>query len=183
MPVAPKKEEKKSSLGNAADVVVKAPTGIELTVENRALPRTSTEETFRTPALEPGYVYTYSFTARMIRDGKPVSFTKQTKVRAGQTSEVDFTSWAAKGKDTARVTVKLPDDARLFIDGVACTLTSSSRTFNTPELNADQRYFYTLKAEVVRNGETVSKSQKVLLEAGKDVVVEFKDLPLQTASR
>ncbi len=183
MPVAPKKEEKKSSLGNAADVIVKAPAGVELTVEDRVLPRTSTEETFRTPELEPGYIYTYNFTARVVREGKTISYTKQTKVQAGNTSTVDFTKLATEGKDAARVTVKLPADARLYVDGVACTLTSASRSFNTPDLNAGQRYYYTLKAEVTRNGETVAKSQRVLVEAGKDVTVEFKDLPVRTASR
>lgn len=183
MPVAPKKEEKKSSLSNAADVIVKAPVGVELTVEDRTLPRTSTEETFRTPELEPGYTYTYNFTARVVRDGKTISYTKQTKVQAGHTSTVDFTKLATEGKDVARVTVKLPADARLYVDGVPCTLTSTTRSFNTPDLSAGQRYYYTLKAEVVRNGETVGKSQRVLVEAGKDVTVEFKDLPVRTASR
>jgi uncharacterized protein (TIGR03000 family) len=156
---------------------------VQLSVEGRALTRSASEETFRTPELEPGYSYTYTFKAQVVRSGKTVAYTKQVKVRAGEISTADFTKLATEGKDTARVTVKLPADARLYVDDVLCPLTSATRTFNTPELDAGQRYYYTLKAEVVRDGGTRSATQRVLVEAGKQVRVEFKDLPVQTASR
>lgn len=184
LPAQPKKDENTSAaLGNAAAVVLKAPVDVQLSVEGRAIPRTASEETFRTPALEPGSSYTYTFKARVLRNGKAVSYTKQVKVRAGQISTADFTKLASEGKDTARVTVKLPSDARLYVDGVLCPLKSTTRSFNTPELNAGQRYYYSLKAEVMRDGEKRSATQSVLVEAGKQVTVEFKDLPVQTVSR
>lgn len=184
LPAQPQKDDDKSAaLGNAAAVVLKAPINVQLSVEGRAIPRTASEETFRTPALEPGYSYTYTFKARVLRNGKAVSYTKEVKVRAGQVSTADFSKLAGQGKDTARVTVKLPSDARLYVDGVLCPLKSATRAFNTPELDAGQRYYYTLKAEVVREGETRAATQRVLVEAGKLVTVEFKDLPVQTASR
>ena len=183
LPAQPKKDEKKSSLGNSAEVIVKAPADVQLSVEDRVLARTANEETFRTPELEPGYSYTYTFKARVVHDGKTVAYTKQVKVRAGQTSSADFTKLTTEGKDTAGVTVKLPADARLYVDGVLCPLTTASRSFDTPELNAGQSYYYTLKAEVVRAGKKHANSQRVLVEAGKQVTVEFKDLTVQTASR
>lgn len=183
IPAKPKKDDTKSSLGNRAEVVVKAPADVQLSVEEQVLPRTANEETFRTPELEPGYSYTYTFKASVVRDGKRVAYNKQVKVRAGQTSLADFTKLTTQGKDSANVTVKLPADASLYVDGVLCPLTSASRSFSTPELNAGQSYYYTLKAEVVRGGEKHAASQRVLVEAGKQVIVEFKDLPVQTASR
>ena len=51
----------------------------------------------------------------------------------------------------ARLTVKVPEDARLYVDGVRCPLTTDTRTFDTPELEAGRKYSYTLKAEVVRD--------------------------------
>jgi uncharacterized protein (TIGR03000 family) len=184
IPAPPKKDDDKSAaLGNAAAVVLKAPANVQLSVEGRALTRSASEETFRTPELEPGYSYTYTFKAQVVRSGKTVAYSKQVKVRAGEISTADFTKLATEGKDTARVTVKLPADARLYVDDVLCPLTSATRTFNTPELDAGQRYYYTLKAEVVRDGGTRSATQRVLVEAGKQVRVEFKDLPVQTASR
>ncbi len=185
LPATQKKEEKKSSyLGNAAEVIVKAPANVQLSVEDRILPRTAGEQAFRTPDLEPGYVYTYTFKANVVREGQPVTYTKQVKVSAGQSLTADFTKWATEGKDTARVTVKLPADARLYIDNVLCPLTSSTRSFDTPELDAGRRYYYTLKAEVVRDGVMQTARKRVVVEAGKEVSVEFANLPqVQTASR
>ena len=181
LPAPPK--DKKSDLGNAAAVIVKAPADVQLSIDGRTISRTASEETFRTPELEPGYSYTYTFKAQVARNGKTVVYTKQVKVRAGQTSTADFTTLAREGKDTARVTVKLPADARLYVDGVLCPLKSATRSFNTPELDAGQRYFYMLRAEVVRDGVKRDAEQRVTVEAGKQVTVEFKDLPVQTVSR
>ena len=122
--------------------------------------RSAAEETFRTPELEPGSSYTYTFKAEVVREGKTVAFTKQVKVRAGQTSEADFTKLATEGKDVARVTVKLPADARLYVDDVLCPLTSTTRSFNTPELEAGRPYYYTLKAEFVNDGQTRKTRQR-----------------------
>ena len=84
----------------------------------------------------------------------------------------------------AHVVVKLPDDARLMIDDTACPLTSARREFNTPDLNPGQAYYYTLKAEVVRDGRTKADSRRVVVEAGRTTQVEFKDLEaVQSASR
>ncbi len=181
LPAAPKKAT--VSLGNAAGVVLKAPTNVQLSVEGHAIARSAAEETFRTPELEPGSSYTYTFKAEVVREGKTVAFTKQVKVRAGQTSEADFTKLATEGKDVARVTVKLPADARLYVDDVLCPLTSTTRSFNTPELEAGRPYYYTLKAEFVNDGQTRAKTRRVVVEAGKQVTVEFEDAPLQAASR
>lgn len=184
LPAAPKKDDDKSAaLGNAAAVVLKAPVGVQLSLEDRIIRRTAGTETFRTPELDPGYSYTYTFKAQVVRGGKVVAYTKQVQVRAGQTSTADFTKLTTQGKDTARVTVKLPADARLYVDGVLCPMTSARRSFDTPELDAGRRYYYTLKAEVVRAGETRADTQRVIIEAGKQVTVQFKDLPVQTASR
>lgn len=186
LPAQPKKEgeEKKStSLGNAAEVVVKAPVAVQLSVEGRDFPRTASEQAFRTPELEPGHSYTYTFKARVARNGKTVAYTKQVKVRAGQSTTADFTKLATEGKDTARITVKLPADARLYVDGTLCPLISAKRSFTTPELDAGQKYYYTLKAEATRGGETRTARKRVIVEAGKEVTVEFPELPLRTVSR
>jgi uncharacterized protein (TIGR03000 family) len=76
----------------------------------------------------------------------------------------------------AHFTVKLPADARLTIDGVHCTLTSDTRSFATPPVEAGHEYFYTLRAEVVRDGRSRSQSKKVYFRAGESVRVEFGDL-------
>ncbi len=76
---------------------------------------------------------------------------------------------------SARITVRLPQDARLYVDGVACPLTSSTRSFNTPTLEPGREFYYTLRAEVVRDGQARTQSQRVVVSAGRQVTVEFRD--------
>lgn len=76
----------------------------------------------------------------------------------------------------ARVTVLLPSEARLYVDGQRCPLTSDTRSFNTAALPPGRSYFYILKAVIERDGRTVEVSKKVILWAGKRSVVDFGDL-------
>lgn len=83
---------------------------------------------------------------------------------------------------SAKVTVKLPSDARLWVDGVYCPLTSATRSFDTPALEVGKHYVYNLRMEMQREGRTISQTQQVRLAAGRNVVVEFGTSPA-TASR
>jgi uncharacterized protein (TIGR03000 family) len=78
-------------------------------------------------------------------------------------------------EQSARVTVNLPSDARLWVDAVECPLTSSVRSFNTPALNPGQRYAYSLKVEIVRDGRTVSETQRIVLTPGEETRVDFSN--------
>jgi uncharacterized protein (TIGR03000 family) len=78
----------------------------------------------------------------------------------------------------ATFTVQLPRDARLYVEGVYCPLTSSKRTFRTPALEPGQEYTYTLRAEVVRAGKPVRKTKQVQFTAGQAVRVNFSDLSM-----
>jgi len=177
---APKQETR---LNTPATVLVKAPADVRITVNGQPATRRATEETFTTPVLQAGQTYYYVFEAEAVRNGKPITLKRHVQVRAGQQSQVDFRDFSG---DVAHVTIRLPADAQLYVDGVLCNLSASPvRSFDTPKLDFGHKYSYTLKAEVVRNGNTRSESQQVLLEAGKEVKVEFKGLeqPLQAVSR
>jgi uncharacterized protein (TIGR03000 family) len=75
----------------------------------------------------------------------------------------------------ARLTVQLPADARLWVDDVECPLTSSERSFNTPVLEQGRTYYYTLKMQVQRQGAARTDSQRVLVTAGQNVNVNFRE--------
>jgi uncharacterized protein (TIGR03000 family) len=160
---------------NAAVVLIKAPLDVRISVGGVDTPRSAAEESFSTPALEPGRTYEYVFKAEAVRDGKPVTATKKVAVLAGKRSEVDFTTLGAvaTAPEAAKVTVKLPEDAKLFVDGVACPLVGTVRTFETPKLEPGRQYFYTLKAELVVDGQTVSETRRAVVEAGKPTPVDF----------
>jgi uncharacterized protein (TIGR03000 family) len=164
-----------------ATVVVKAPANARLIVNGQPTAIQGTEQTFATPDLEAGRTYAYNFQVETVQDGKSVSRTKRLIVQAGQRAEVDLNEGTP---DTARITVKLPADARLSVDGVTFATTEGARTFETPKLEAGRSYYYTLRAEMVRDGKTHSEDKRVVVEAGKEVKVEFTDLPaVRTVSR
>jgi uncharacterized protein (TIGR03000 family) len=80
----------------------------------------------------------------------------------------------------AHVVVKLPADARLFVDGVPCPLTSAQRSFDTPPLEPGKTYYYSLRVE----GRSLAETKRVTVRAGKETVVEFEPTTsLTTASR
>jgi uncharacterized protein (TIGR03000 family) len=76
---------------------------------------------------------------------------------------------------TARVTIALPADARLWVDNVVCPV----RSFTTPQLEPGRKYFYTLRAELVRDGRTVAETRRIIVSAGQETNVSFND-QLQT---
>jgi uncharacterized protein (TIGR03000 family) len=83
----------------------------------------------------------------------------------------------------ASITVRLPAEARLWVDGVYCPLVSDTRTFQTPRLQPGQQYAYTMKAELIRDGRTVTQNQRVLMSAGRQVEVTFGELAPASVTR
>jgi uncharacterized protein (TIGR03000 family) len=73
----------------------------------------------------------------------------------------------------ASVSVNLPADAKLTIDGTPTTSTSAQRMFVSPTLEAGQDYYYTFKATVVRDGRPVVAEQRVRVRAGETTPVSF----------
>jgi uncharacterized protein (TIGR03000 family) len=73
----------------------------------------------------------------------------------------------------ATIVVSLPAEARLIIDGNSTTSTSARRVFTSPALQPGQTYVYTLRAEIVRDGQTMSETQQVTVRAGEQTPVTF----------
>jgi len=78
-----------------------------------------------------------------------------------------------EGPAASTILVNLPADARLSVDGAKTTSTSSTRTLVTPDLEPGYDYVYTLQANVVRDGQTVTQSQRVTVRAGEQTRVSF----------
>jgi len=80
------------------------------------------------------------------------------------------------GKSPARLMIEIPNDAKLFVDGVEVPGTGTSRLFHTPELLAGQDFYYDLKAEVVVNGKPVVEETRVVVKAGERSTAKFEKL-------
>jgi uncharacterized protein (TIGR03000 family) len=72
------------------------------------------------------------------------------------------------------IAVKLPEDARLFIQGDLTTSTGPERTFVSPKLTGGQTYLYTLTALMERDGEVVSVTRTVRVWAGSKAEVTIE---------
>jgi uncharacterized protein (TIGR03000 family) len=73
---------------------------------------------------------------------------------------------------SASLIVDLPADATLTIEGQATTSTSARRVFVTPALPPGS-FHYTLKAEVLRNGQKLTATEVVPVRAGATVQVSL----------
>jgi uncharacterized protein (TIGR03000 family) len=83
------------------------------------------------------------------------------------------TQTTAEGEGTAKVTVIVPLDAEVYFDGSPTTQTGSERQFTTPPLEKGQNYSYQIRASWDADGDTVSRTKKVFVQAGADVRVDF----------
>jgi uncharacterized protein (TIGR03000 family) len=73
----------------------------------------------------------------------------------------------------ATIVVTLPADAKLTIDGNSTTSTSARRIFTSPALEQGQEYVYTLRAEIIREGQMVAETQNITVRAGAEIPVQF----------
>jgi uncharacterized protein (TIGR03000 family) len=91
-PLPPPKKDGKTSMATpaAAFVVVTLPADARLLVDGEATTSQSATRVFVTPELQPGKGFTYTMTAQVMRDGKPITVEEKVSVRAGETTEVSF---------------------------------------------------------------------------------------------
>ncbi len=72
------------------------------------------------------------------------------------------------GPARATLVVHLPAEARVTVNDAVTRLTSDTRTFVSPPLPRGQDYHYTLKAELTRNGRTLTTTRRVTVRAGEE---------------
>jgi uncharacterized protein (TIGR03000 family) len=86
-----------------------------------------------------------------------------------------------KGKQQTRaqVIIDAPADAKIYVDGQL--IHAGKRTFYTPELTPGEKYFYDVRAEIVRDGQTAFETQRIILDAGHSVTAAFPNLGQEAA--
>jgi len=81
---------------------------------------------------------------------------------------------AAVQADRARLTVELPAGAKLYVDDRAVRVRGERATFHTPQLAQGKAYFYEVKVELLRDGQTVSQTRRVVVRPGGASHVDFR---------
>ena len=92
--------------------------------------------------------------------------------------------------NVAFLDVKVPANAKVYLQDQLMTLTGPERRFVTPTLTPGVEHVYTVKVEVEENGQTISRTTEATVAAGRQVEVSFaidrqnqKDLVATVASR
>jgi uncharacterized protein (TIGR03000 family) len=78
-----------------------------------------------------------------------------------------------KKKAGASLKFELPANAVLFVDGAKTNGEGTTRSFYTPPLEAGQKYFYDVRAEIAIDGKTVVEEKRVVVEAGAEITESF----------
>ncbi len=72
-------------------------------------------------------------------------------------------------KVPANLSIEVPQDAKLYVDGMLTKANSKVRQFVTPPLQNGEAYYYDLKAEVERDGQRIAVKGRVIIRAGQNV--------------
>jgi len=80
---------------------------------------------------------------------------------------------ALDGNQTALLSVSVPAETKIFINGTATTSTGSERQFVSRGLSSGNRYDYEVRAEITRDGQTITETKNVTLAAGQQVNLSF----------
>src|SRR5262249_21182416 len=83
----------------------------------------------------------------------------------------------------ATLVVHLPAEAKLFVDGTPTSSTSDTRVFASPALQKGKTFFYVLRGELARDGQTLRSEREVQIRAGERTQVEMTFPTLQVAQR
>lgn len=87
---------------------------------------------------------------------------------------------STKEQDRAKITVKLPAGATLFVDGKKNAKADPTREFVTPPLQHGKEYVYTMMAEL--GGKAGTITHKVTFRAGELITVDFTAGPPSAAN-
>jgi len=76
---------------------------------------------------------------------------------------------------SARITITVPSDARVSINGTVTATTDTTRTFEFPGLESGKAVSYTFQAEFVRDGQNVVVTREVQVKAGISLEVSLEN--------
>ena len=101
------------------------------------------------------------------------------RVAPGRDPKIEETPLPREKKEDqvrARISIDVPAGAKVYLDGQLMRSTDTKRVFQTPALVPGQTYFYDVRVEIVRDGQTVSETQRVVLQPGQVAVAAFPNL-------
>jgi uncharacterized protein (TIGR03000 family) len=74
----------------------------------------------------------------------------------------------------AVILVTVPVGAKVTFNGWTSSSTSTTRRFQTPALEPGKEYAYTLRAELLQDGQTLVQNHQVVVRAGQETEVPIR---------
>lgn len=85
----------------------------------------------------------------------------------------DSNTGLSRPSASALLTVHVPADAQVFVNGLSTTSTGTLRRYVSNGLRWGYNYTYHIRAEIVRDGQLITENKTVKLQAGDKSDVEF----------
>jgi len=99
-----------------------------------------------------------------------------------QAAAANNASMPAPLDTTAQVTVRVPAEAEIWVEGTKTTSTGSVREFKSPPLTPGSPYTYDIKVTWTENGHDVTQTQRFDVTAGAHINLAFP-IPPKTEAR
>lgn len=78
-----------------------------------------------------------------------------------------------QGDKVAHITIEVPADAQVWLDGQPTKQDGATRRFVTPELTKGENYTYTVRVRWLEDGRQVEQSKQVIVFSGAEVNIGF----------
>jgi uncharacterized protein (TIGR03000 family) len=105
----------------------------------------------------------------------PPSYAVDPGVNYAQPQSSPYYGNPAMAQQTANMTVLLPaPNAQVWFDNTPTSQQGVERVFHSPSLAPNQNFTYTIRAHWMENGQPVDQERQVVVQAGKNVTVNFR---------
>jgi uncharacterized protein (TIGR03000 family) len=129
------------------------------------------------------YGYTpgaYDNSSPVTGPSQPYSYTEFSYAAPPERSVTTPLQPASRANDrTVRIQVRVPADAKIWVNDHATTSRGEVRTFESPPLDPAERYTYDLRATWQQNGRTIERTRHIHVRAGDRIGVNL--VGMQTA--
>jgi len=164
-------------------IVVYVPEEAKLFVNGHQMKSAGEIRRFVARNLQRGKTYGYELRAEMVRNGAKLVRKESVDLKGGRFEEVafDFTDTVAMARPVAesnpetQLTVVVPVDATVYLDGADTVSVGNVRKFVTNDIARGNTWKdYEVRVEFERDGKKIVKTRKVTLLAGEKQEVEIE---------
>jgi uncharacterized protein (TIGR03000 family) len=164
-------------------ISVNVPAEAKIFINDRATSSAGEERLYISRGLRAGATYRYVVRAEMVRDGKTIEREETVRLGAGENAELrfDFSEQVAESSEggeakpvATKLTVRVPAGAKVFLSDAETNATGTTREYVTHRLAQGQTWSdYVVRAEIERDGRTISSEQRISIEGGSDRELTF----------